>query len=89
MAKVIVSYDIPSNHQAFKKVMIGKGYADQIPGTNGNTNLPNTTLVKEGISSATGMSDLEAAATSVGVKLERAISIEVQTWNGIVGAPHS
>lgn len=89
MAQVLVSYDIPINHSAFKREMVSKGYSDKILGTGGNTNLPNTTLVKNGITSATGLSDLQAAAKTVGVTLERAIAVEIATWNGIVGQPHS
>ena len=83
---ILVAYDIEDKHVEFKAFLKKKGYSDML----GNANLPNTTLVKDGISTEQGREDLKAAATAVGTSLERGIAVDfnANTWNGIVGTPH-
>jgi hypothetical protein len=85
---IIVAYDIPKNHNSFKAYLIGLKYQDSLQGSKGITYLPNTTLVKEGVTPAQGLEDLQAAAKHVGVSLERAIAGEFSNWTGVFGTPH-
>lgn len=91
MPLVVISYDVDRAHDTpMKDCLKKKGYEDYIIGDNKvKCYLPNTTLAKRGISSATGLSDMESCKSEVRAKLERAISMEVEKWTGIEGEPYS
>ena len=90
MALVIICYDVDSAHDTpMKDCLKKKGYQEYILSDNSaKCYLPNTTLQKSGISAGIGLSDMKSCASEVKARLERAISIEVETWKSIIGEPY-
>lgn len=85
----VVTYDIPSKHADFKKLMFQLSYKDQIPGTNGRViYFPNTTLYHANKSAEVARDDAKGVANQLGVTLERCIATQWgPNWAAIIGEP--
>jgi hypothetical protein len=85
----VVTYDIPSKHVDFKKLMFQFGYKDQIAGTTCKViYFPNTTLYHPDKSAEAAREDARSVATKLGVILERCIATQWgPNWAAICGEP--
>lgn len=87
---IIITYDIPSEHVAFKKAMFALGYKDRIAGTNCTTiYFPNTTLYHATKSAKSAKDDAEVTCTALKVNLERCVATQwgPDDWYAICGEP--
>ncbi|RZK45075.1 MAG: hypothetical protein EOO61_01360 [Hymenobacter sp.] len=87
MPEALLTYDIDGQHTAYKKRLKAMDYSDQISGT-GTTNLPDTTMYHSNKTALQAKEDAKSLATSLKVKLERCLAVEISTWSGIVGDKH-
>ena len=84
----VLTYDIPTKHVDFKKLMFQLGYTDQIAGTNCNViYFPNTTLYHSTKSAVTARDEAQNIAKRLAVNLERFIATEWENWAAICGEP--
>lgn len=85
----VVTYDIPSKHVEFKKLMFQLGYKDQIAGTTCKIiYFPNTTLYHADKSAEQARDDVRSVANNLNVHLERCIATPWgPNWAGICGEP--
>lgn len=84
----VLTYDIPTKHVDFKKLMFQLGYTDQIAGTNSSIiYFPNTTLYHSTKSAVTARDEAQNTAKRLAVKLERCIATEWVNWAAIYGEP--
>lgn len=87
----LLTYDVNKKHNEVKKAMKAKGYLDFWTVNAIIYYLPNTTLWKNNISSATtAIADIKAVAIKLGVSLERAVAVNwtPKDWEAIPGIPH-
>ena len=90
MPDVLLTYDISDKHILFKQALLDKDYRDQILGSNGSTNLPNTTLYHPNKTAIASRDDARAIANSLAVSLERCFAVEfVNNWAGLIGDKHA
>lgn len=85
----VVTYDIPSKHVDFKKLMFQMGYKDQIVHTNSKIiYFPNTTLYHATKGAEEARDDAKNVADKLGVYLERCIATQWgPNWAAIYGEP--
>lgn len=85
----VVTYDIPSKHVDFKKLMFQLGYKDQIAGTTCKAIFfPNTTLYHANKSAVEVRDDSVSVANQLGVTLVRCIATPWgPNWAAICGEP--
>jgi len=88
---IIVTYDVNDKHQELKQILFNKEYSDRIPHTdNGKPRpvyLPNTVVYHTAKTTKQGKDDVQAAAESLGIKLERCIAVPADSWSAIWGEP--
>jgi len=85
---IVVTYDIPSKHVDFKKLMFQLGYKDQIAGTTCKViYFPNTTLYHATKSAETARDEAVRTAERLGIDLERCIATDWENWTAICGEP--
>jgi len=86
---VIITYDVSDKQQEMKDCLIKKGYFDswqEGPENNRITvQLPYTTLWKKDGTLSQGLADMKACATSLQIKLLRALSINDAETQAIPG----
>lgn len=85
----VVTYDIPSKHVDFKKLMFQLGYKDQIAGTICKViYFPNSTLYHANKSAEEAREDSQSVANKLGITLERCIATQWgPNWAAICGEP--
>ena len=84
----IITYDIPTKHLEFKKLMHDLGYKGAIPGENCKIiSLPNTTLYHQFKDGETARKDAQAICKKINVELERCIASKWTGWSAICGEP--
>ena len=84
----VLTYDIPSKHADFKKMMFQLGYKDQIAGTTSSLiYFPNTTLYHSNKSAVIARDEAQNIAKKLAVNLERCIATEWGNWAAICGEP--
>lgn len=88
MAKVLLTYDIDKKHSEVKAALKKKGYKDRFQNDGKTVYLPNTTMMKAGITAAIARDDMKAVAKSEQVELIRCFACEYDGWAAIWGEPH-
>jgi hypothetical protein len=85
----VVTYDIPSKHMDFKKLLFQLGYKDQITWTTGKViYFPNTTLYHADKSAEKARDDANSVANKLGMTLESCIATQWgPNWAVIYGEP--
>ena len=84
----IITYDIPTKHVEFKKLMLELGYKDRIPGKDCEViYFPNTTLYHQIKNGETARKDARAVCKQLNVELERCIATQWTEWAAICGEP--
>ena len=84
----IVTYDIPSKHVEFKKMMFQLGYKDQIADSTCKViYFPNTTLYHPTKNAVTIRDETRDTAKKLGINLERCIATKWENWAAICGEP--
>jgi hypothetical protein len=76
----LITYDVSGMQSVVKQYMVNLGYADSWLFKGTTYTLPNTDA-----SLQQAITDIQNAATSAGVKLERAVATDEKTWWGIPG----
>lgn len=85
---IIITYDIPSKHVEFKKVMFQLGYKDQVLDQHSKIiYFPNTALYHPTKTAIEARDDAQAVSKQLSVKLERCISTIWNSWAAIYGEP--
>jgi len=87
--QVLLTYDVNKLHQDVKKALLAKNYSDQWSVNNTIYYLPNTTLWKKNVSPETAITDIKAVTLALNAKLERAVAVNFDSWNGIPGMKHT
>lgn len=88
MMATIVTYDIPSKHMEFKRMMFLLGYKDQIAGTTCKViYFPNTTLYHPTKNAVTARDEARNIAKRLEVNLERCVATIWDDWATICGEP--
>jgi hypothetical protein len=82
---ILISYDVNKLHPEVKAALEKLGYEDRwkITGQEKIYILPNTTLWHSNKSSNNGLTDMQSVCRSLGVTLERAISVRASEFVGI------
>lgn len=84
----IITYDIPSKHVEFKKMMFQLGYNDQIADSTCKViYFPNTTLFHSSKNAVTARNEAQVIAKQLGINLERCIATKWENWAAICGEP--
>lgn len=84
----VITYNIPSKHVDFKKIMFQFGFIDQIVGTNCKViYFPNTTLFHTTKSAESARDEAQNVAKRLGIDLERCIATKWENLAVICGEP--
>jgi len=81
----MVTYDVSGMQSAVKQHMVNLGYGDSWLFNGKTFTLPNTTLWKQDATLQQAIADIQNAADSAGVRLERAVATDEKAWWGIPG----
>ena len=83
--RVLITYDLKSDHKTVKDTLKTKGWKETIVGSNGvKCHLPNTSLWKDNISASDARTEIQSVTSRT--NLERLICVEFTSWAGIEGS---
>ncbi len=89
--QVLLIYDIKNKQEQVKQKLLAIGYTDNIEGTNGKTNLPETTLYREftdkGANCENALHDIQEITDKLNIELIRVIAVDFDNWIGIIEEP--
>ncbi|MGN6340493.1 MAG: hypothetical protein ACTHML_06000 [Ginsengibacter sp.] len=80
---VLITYDLKTDHVRVKNALKAKGWKETVQGNNGITNLPNTSLWKEGNDAIAAREEVRTIVSEP--NLERLIAVVFTGWAGIIG----
>ena len=84
----VITYDISSKHQEFKRTMLQLDYTGRFVHDNGLMYLLNITLCHQSKTSAQTRDDAQNMSSTLNIKLEQCISTQFEPdWARIVGEP--
>jgi len=86
---ILIAYDVSDKQREMKNELKAKKYSDAWNDAGKVCNLPNTTLWKQGTTVQQAKQDMIDAAKKLGIRLNRAVSVSFEDWDGIVGDPHT
>lgn len=90
----MITYDVSKKNTPVKDAMKEKGYLDYWKANEKTYYLPNTTLWKKDVSTATALQDLKDVVNAINAKetspfnkirLERAVAVDCSQWSAIEG----
>jgi hypothetical protein len=89
MANILLTYDVSAKHSEVKDSLVQRGYVDRFKDSKGEfVFLPNTTMRKDGITTAAARDDMRAIATALGINLQRCFACGFDDWAAIYGDSH-